>query len=210
VRYFGTPDLDAELDIEATHVVHPLPGPAQQEQEVTVVAHIGGTLLLPRLRLDSEGRDYSQAELLSYLITGRPSFELGGGEAAFLQNVGASLVAGELERTVVSDLGVPLDYFEIRPGVAANPFQGAQVAAGWAIGSKTFLLLSAGFCRNTPGRQTRFTNSLGATLQYRLSPEWRTEASFEPVQNCAVADPNYLNTTLTQQIGFDLFWERRY
>jgi autotransporter translocation and assembly factor TamB len=209
VRYFGTPDLDAELDIEAKHVVHTLPGAGQQQTEIPVVAHIGGTLSLPRLRLAAEGRDYSQAELLSYLMTGKPSFELGGGQAAFLQNVGASLVAGELERTVVSDLGVPLDYFEIRPGQATNPFQGAQVAAGWAIGSKTFLLLSAGFCRNTPGRQTRFTNSLGATLQYRLSPEWRTEASFEPVQNCGV-DPNYLNTTLTQQVGFDLFWERRY
>jgi hypothetical protein len=119
------------------------------------------------------------------------------------------LVAGELERTVVSDLGVPLDYFEIRPGEAANPFSGAQVAAGWAIGNKTFLLLSAGYCR-TSGRQTRFANSLGATLQYRMSPEWRTQASFEPVQNCSFTDVNYLNSNLTQQIGFDLFWERRY
>jgi len=210
VRYFGTPDLDAELDIEAKHVVHPLPGAGQLATEITVVAHIGGTLLLPRLRLESEGRNYSQAELLSYLITGKPSFELGGGQAAFLQNVGASLLAGELERTVVSDLGVPLDYFEIRPGDAANPFSGAQVAAGWAIGAKTFLVLNAGFCKGNAGRQARFTNSLGATLQFRFSPEWRTEASFEPVQNCAFADPNLLNTTLVQQIGFDLFWERRY
>ncbi|HUC40698.1 MAG TPA: translocation/assembly module TamB domain-containing protein, partial [Gemmatimonadales bacterium] len=213
VRYFGTPDLDAELDIEAKHVVQPLPGPGgAQEKEFTVVAHIGGTLLLPRLRLESEGGDrgdYSQAELLSYLVTGKPSFELGGSQAAFLQNVGASFLAGELERTVVSDLGVPLDYFEIRPGEASNPFSGAQVAAGWAIGNKTFLLLSAGFCRSSQ-RQAKFTNSLGATLQYRLSPEWRTEASFEPVQNCAFADPNYLNSNITQQIGFDLFWERRY
>ena len=210
VRYFGTPDLDAELDIEAKHVVHPLPGAGQQETEITVVAHIGGTLSLPRLRLESEGRDYSQAELLSYLITGKPSFELGGGQAAFLQNVGASFVAGELERTVVSDLGVPLDYFEIRPGDATNPFSGAQVAAGWAIGAKTFLVLNAGFCNKATGRQARFTNSLGATLQFRFSPEWRTEASFEPIQYCNFADPNLLNSTLVQQIGFDLFWERRY
>src|SRR6185436_19566128 len=84
--------------------------------------------------------DYSQAELLSYLVTGKPSFELGGSQAAFIQNVGASFVAGELERTVVSDLGVPLDYFEIRPGEASNPFSGAQIAAGWAIGTKVVRL----------------------------------------------------------------------
>ena len=210
VRYFGTPDLDAELDIEAKHVVHTLPGAGQQQTEITVVAHIGGTLSLPRLRLEGERGDYSQAELLSYLITGKPSFELGGGQAAFLQNVGASLVAGELERTVVSDLGVPLDYFEIRPGDAANPFSGAQVAAGWVIGAKTFLVLNAGFCRRSTGKQAAYTNSLGATLQYRFSSEWRTEASFEPIQNCAFADPNGINTQLYQQLGFDLFWERRY
>jgi len=28
VQYFGTPDLDAAIDIEASHVVHPLPGVA--------------------------------------------------------------------------------------------------------------------------------------------------------------------------------------
>ena len=71
-------------------------------------------------------------------------------------------------------------------------------------------MLNAGFCKGNTGPQARFTNSLGATLQFRFSPEWRTEASFEPIQNCAFADPNLLSTTLVQQIGFDLFWERRY
>ena len=119
----------------------------------------------------------------------------------------ASLLAGELERTVVSDLGIPLDYFEIRPGDPTNPFSGAQLAAGWAIGAKTFLVLNAGFCPRS--RQARFTNSLGASLQFRFSPEWRTEASFEPVRNCAIGDPD-LTTAVSRQVGFDLFWERRY
>jgi hypothetical protein len=118
------------------------------------------------------------------------------------------MLAGELERTVVSDLGVPLDYFEIRPGDPTNPFSGAELAAGWAIGAKTFLVLNAGFCPRN--RQTRFTNSLGATLQFRFSPEWRTEASFEPIRNCAVGDPDLVTTTGTRQVGFDVFWERRY
>src|ERR1041385_9396906 len=53
VQYFGTPDLDAALDIEASHLVHPLPGPGQP-QAITVLAHIGGTLRLPQLRLEAE------------------------------------------------------------------------------------------------------------------------------------------------------------
>jgi translocation and assembly module TamB len=209
VQYFGTPDLDAALDIEASHLVHPLPGPGQP-QAITVLAHIGGTLRLPQLRLEAENADYSQAELLSYLISGRPTVELSGGQGAYVRGVAASLVAGELERTVVSDLGVPLDYFEIRPGDPTNPFSGAQLAAGWAIGGKTFVVLNAGFCQRSRQTQARFTNSLGATLQFRFSPEWRTEASFEPVRTCAVGDPDIFSGNVSHQIGFDVFWERRY
>jgi translocation and assembly module TamB len=208
VRYFGTPDLDAELDIEARHVVHPLPVGGATPPDITVIAHIRGTLRIPRLTLEAENQDYSQAELISYLISGKPSFELGGGEGALVRSAAASLLAGELERTVVSDLGVPLDYLEIRPGDPTNPFAGAQVAAGWAIGPKTFLVLNAGFCKSAT---TRLTNALGATLQFRFSPEWRTEASFEPIRACFVAaDPALGTTTLPRQVGFDVFWERRY
>src|SRR3989449_46205 len=89
VRYFGTPDLDAELDIAARHVVHPLPGPGQPP-EITVIAHIRGTLKIPKLTLDAEHQDYSQAELISYLISGKPSFELGGGEGPFVRSAAAS------------------------------------------------------------------------------------------------------------------------
>src|SRR6266487_3233732 len=207
VQYFGTPDLDAALDIEATHVVHPLPGPGQPA-EITVIAHIGGTLRLPRLTLQAEQANYSQAELIAFLLTGRPSVELSGGQRAYVLGVGASLLAGELERTVVSDLGVPLDYVEVQPGGPLSRFSGTQFAAGWAIGAKTFLVLNAGLCQSS--RQTRFTNSLGATLQFRFSPEWRTEASFEPVRSCAIGDPELNTTTVPRQVGFDLFWERRY
>jgi translocation and assembly module TamB len=212
VQYFGTPDLDAALDIEATHVVHPLPGPQNAiAGDINIIAHIRGTLRLPRLTLEAERGDFSQAELISYLMTGKPTFELSGGERAYVLGVGASLVAGELERTVVSDLGIPLDYFEIRPGDPTNPFAGAQVAAGWAIGAKTFVVLNAGLCRNTPGAQkTAFTQNLGASLQFRFSPEWRTEASFEPVRNCGLSDPVLNPTTPSRQVGFDVFWERRY
>jgi translocation and assembly module TamB len=212
VQYFGTPDLDAALDIEATHVVHPLPGPQNAiAGDINIIAHIRGTLRLPRLTLEAERGDFSQAELISYLITGKPTFELSGGERAYVVGVGAALVAGELERTVVSDLGIPLDYFEIRPGDPTNQFSGAQVAAGWAIGAKTFVVLNAGLCRNTTGAQkTAFTQTLGATLQFRFSPEWRTEASFEPVRNCGLSDPVLNPTTPSRQVGFDVFWERRY
>src|SRR3989441_461904 len=75
VRYFGTPDQDAELNIEAKHTLHPVPTPAQKNPEdVTVVAHITGTLLVPRVTLEAEKQDFSQTEVISYLLFGKPTF----------------------------------------------------------------------------------------------------------------------------------------
>ncbi|HZI21659.1 MAG TPA: translocation/assembly module TamB domain-containing protein, partial [Gemmatimonadales bacterium] len=71
VRYFGTPDQDAALDIEAKHVVHPAPNLGQQHPpDLTVVAHITGTLLVPKVTLEAEKLDVSQTELISYLLFG--------------------------------------------------------------------------------------------------------------------------------------------
>ena len=208
VRYLGTPDLNAELDISARHVVHPLPGTGDNK-DIIVIAHIQGTLLVPKLTLESDQGAMSQTELISYLMFNKPSFQLGSGETALVGNVLASAFAGELERTFVSDLGVPLDYFEIRPGDPNNPFSGAQVAAGWAIGGKTFLVLNAGFCSpNQSNQSARLANTFGASLQYRFSPEWRTEASVEPVRSCGIA--SITQPPVSRQVGFDLFWERRY
>lgn len=219
VRYFGTPDLDAELNIEARHVMHIAAGgaggaAAQAAQDLAVTAHIGGTLLVPRLSLSAAeaGRQLSQTEIISYLLFGKSSFELttdqGGfsNQTAMLRSTVASLVSGELERTLVSDLGVPLDYVEIRPGDPNDPFSGALFAAGWQIGRKTFLGLNAGFCQ---GREINPRNTLGASLQFRFSPEWRTEASFEPVRTCGDRISEQ-NTKVQRQLGLDLFWERRF
>jgi translocation and assembly module TamB len=212
VRYFGTPDLDAGLDIEARHVVQPVPTAGGGSNEsITIVAHIGGTLLVPRLTLRAQGRDLPQTDVISYLLFGQPSADIAGGDPAaaasrkaLLLSTAASVAAGELERTVVSDLGIPLDYVEIRPGDPGNPFLGASLAAGWQLGEKTFFIVRASFC---PGA---VANILGASLQFRISPEWRTEASVEPVAGCTT--PGLVRTSGNQQrqVGADLFWERRY
>jgi translocation and assembly module TamB len=214
VRYFGTPDQDAALDIEAKHVVHPVPTSAQgSPPDITVVAHITGTLVVPKVTLEAERRELSQTEIISYLLFGKSSVELAGSQGgiadqrAVLQSA-LSLLSGEIEQTIVSG-GVPVDYVEIRPGGggAGAPLLGWQFAVGGQLGAKTFLVVNAGFCE---GRQVDVSNTLGVSLQFRISPEWRTEASFEPVQTCADATSEAQGNTLPRQVGLDLFWERRY
>ena len=217
VRYFGTPDQDATLDIEATHVVHPVPTRSQPSSpDITVVAHITGTLLVPHVTLQAEKLDLSQTEVISYVLFGKSSVDLGGAgdqggiadRTALLQSF-ASVLSGEIEQTIVSG-GVPVDYLEIRPtiaggGVQGDPLLGWQFAVGRQLGPKTFVVLNAGFCE---GRQVGVRNTLGLSLQFRISPEWRTEASVEPVQTCT--DLGTDAGIVTRQVGFDVFWEKRY
>jgi autotransporter translocation and assembly factor TamB len=198
VRYFGTADLDAELDIEARHVVHPVSG----GEDLTIIARIQGTLLVPRLTLEAEGRELAQTEVISYLLFGQPS--VAEADEGLVRSALASIY-GEVERAIVSDLGVPLDYIEIRPINPRDPAAGIRFAAGWQVGDKTFLVLKAGFC--DPRRQVNArTSAIGASLQFRLSPEWLAEASVEPPECSTVGRA----TREAQQVGFDLFWERRY
>ena len=215
VRYFGTTDLNAELNITAKHVVR---ASGDQPDDIPITAHIGGTLLVPRLRLSIEGQQASQTEIISYLVLGRQPSAMGGATASgqqadLLMSTVGNIVSGELERTLMSDLGIPLDYIEIRPGGirpgdenGRGKWSGALVAAGWQIGDRTFLTLNAGFCDIQ--NLTNVSKTLGATLQFRFSPEWRTEASFEPVRNCQNKSTSELPSQL--QLGFDLLWERRF
>jgi translocation and assembly module TamB len=209
VRFFGTPDLNPDLDIVAEHSVH-----AVQGSDVVVRAVIGGTLLVPRLTLESDQRPpLSETEIVSYLLFGRPSFDLASGagapgsEQAILQGalVGlAGVVSGELEQTLVTDLGIPVDYLAIRPGRGSvgDIFGNARVEAGTQIGERTFLTLNAGVCQVVRGSQ-----ALGANVQYRLAPRWTLEASIEPtVQECRPVGFQ-IRPPSPYQIGMDLFWQ---
>src|SRR5882762_5979074 len=165
VRYFGTPDQDAALDIKAKHVVHPV----GQPEDITVVAHIGGTLLVPKVTLEAEKYDLSQTEIIALTLFGKRIVELAGDQGiadqrAVVQSA-LAILSGEIEQTIVSG-GVPVDYVEIRPGGGG---QGAAVvpwnlAVGRQLGPKTFLVVNAGFCS---GGQVGVQNMLGLSLQFR-------------------------------------------
>jgi translocation and assembly module TamB len=210
VRFFGTPDLDPQLDIAAEHTVR-----AARGNELLVRARIGGTLLAPRLALESDQRPpLSETEIVSYLLFGRPSFDLLGGapgtrsEQAVLQGAIAGLAgiaAGQLEQTLVADLGLPLDYIAIRPGTAGDVLGTMRVEAGAQIGERTFLTLAAPLCEVRRGLSSQL---FGATVAYQLAGRWRVQASIEPLlQECRALGVAPRPST-PYQIGVDLFWQR--
>jgi translocation and assembly module TamB len=208
VRYFG--DLNAALDIRATHIVRAVRG-----EEIPVIAVITGTLYAPKITLESTfNPPISETDLVSYLVTGYPANEATRlGQAGALEtglSYFSSALSSELERALIQDIGIPLDLIEIRPGVSSRGGVSTltQVAAGWQLGSKTFLTFNAGFC---PENLSQFTYSnLGASLEFRFSREWRLQASVEPTLQSCRQDFGITNTTNLYQIGSDLRWEREF
>lgn len=218
VRYFGTPDLNAELDIEAKHVVTDI----ETNEDIPVIAKITGTLLQPKLELTStptpQRPALSQTELVSYLMFRRPTFSLQGqgnqGSQYAAVQAGlsylSSALSSELQRTLISDLGVPIDYIDIRTGGAgtaglsgqSGSAQVAQVAAGWQIGRRWFVTVVADLCTNAQ----RFYPS----AEYRISRGLRLKASVEPAYSCQAAVVNPALSTNKYQVGLDLLWDREY
>jgi autotransporter translocation and assembly factor TamB len=202
VRYFG--DLNAALDIRATHLVRAVRG-----EEIPVIAAITGTLYAPKVTLESTfNPPISQTDLVSYVVTGYPANEatqLGFGNVV---ETFSSALSSELERALIQDIGIPIDLIEIRPGVSRGASGTlTQVAAGWQLGSKTFLRFNAGFCPENLG-QFSYSN-LGASLEFRFSKEWRLQTSVEPsVQSCR--QDFGITTTNPYQIGSDIRWEREF
>ena len=208
VRYFG--DLNAALDIRATHVVRAVRG-----EEIPVIAVITGTLYAPKITLESTfNPPISETDLVSYLVTGYPANEatrLGqGGALETGLSYFSSALSSELERALIQDIGIPLDLIEIRPGVSSRSGVSTltQVAAGWQLGSKTFLTFNAGFC---PENLSQFTYSnLGASLEFRFSREWRLQASVEPTLQSCRQDFGIASAANPYQIGSDIRWEKEF
>ncbi len=207
VRYFG--DLNAALDIRATHVVRAVRG-----EEIPVIAVITGTLYAPKITLESTfSPPISETDLVSYLVTGYPANEAARlGQVTALEtglSLFSSALSSELERALIQDIGVPLDLIEIRPGVTRRGGTSTltQVAAGWQLGRKTFLTFNAGFCPENLG-QFNYRN-LGALLVFRFSREWRLQACVEPTLQSCRQDFG-ITTVNPYQVGSDIRWEREF
>jgi translocation and assembly module TamB len=217
VRYFNTPDLNADLDIEARHLVQSgmVVGGGTGgtgHRDIEVIAQIRGTLRAPRLTLESTFRPpLSQSDIVSLLVLGQTlNSQVANAGVSTLNQRAMTLLFGalssELERAFVGESGL-VDLIEIRPGLPYGTLgQGAsltRLAAGWQVGTRWWVSLNAGFC---PNFQQFDHRNFGVSLDYRLSREWSLQASAEPVQACLAG----ATTEKRYQLGGDLRWNREF
>jgi len=162
----------------------------------------------------------SETDLVSYLIAGAPLSQTGQGGQSLVGNALLSYALGaassEIERALVSDLGLPIDLLQIRPivgtgtGTTGGLTTAFSVSAGKQLGSRTFVSLNAGFC---PSSLSSFDyRNFGVGVEYRFSRQWKGQLVMEPaLRYCGQTT---LGSTLTSstlyQFGADLLWEREF
>lgn len=220
LQYFNTPDLDASLDVEARHVVRTVQGTGASD-EYPIIAKITGTLLAPKLALTTapDRAPLPERDLVSLLVTGALANSIVSQQADFrwdqaLGAIGSTVLSAELQRSLIRDVGLPLDLVEIRPGFAqgnslfASGGNVTTLAVGRQIAPRLFAILSAGACI---GSGVDFSYQyLGASLEYRLHPTLRFQLAAEPVQSCLTQVARAFGTRSVYQFAADLRWDREY
>lgn len=213
IRYYGSPKTDASLDLTAEHLVKTATG-----DRVTITAHLGGTMAAPTIGLTSDVTpQLSENEIISYLVFGAPTVQ------AFLGREGdnserrsvfnrsaeqlVGVLSGKIESAVAGGLGLPIDYFRIKPGEVQSGLAGTELVLGMQVrilGFPSFLRASPRFC---PREQLLSLDHIGIDLETRLAPQWGVATNVEPVQGCEAAMSGV--SAKPYQFGIDLFWEKR-
>jgi translocation and assembly module TamB len=157
VRFFGDEaDINPTVDISATYVVRQY-DPRNPQPDVPIRVTIRGTVTALTARLSSpEAANLSEADLISYLATGAPSFEIGGRASDYTQTA-ARVAVTSLGSYIGSRLGGGrLDLFDVRTanlqeGYGAGSWRSiiasTRVLGGLQISRNMFLRADFGLCQ---------------------------------------------------------------
>jgi translocation and assembly module TamB len=221
VVFFGEAELNPTLDISAIHNVRS----AQTDnagRDVRVRVRIYGTLEQPRIELSSADATVamSTSDLLSYLVTGSPSFELGAAGNENLRTAAAILLPTLGSYLGDRFAGGALDLFQIEaatPGQLGNEnaidlLLGTRLGVGKQLGKRTFVSANTNLCqlddllsRNLEA--DKLFASIGVTLEHRLNNGFSAALSMEPGSTALICSKSgqrgFLSTP--PQLGADLF-----
>jgi translocation and assembly module TamB len=224
VRFFGDPDLNGALNINALYTVRQA---TQQgaRPDVPVRIHIGGSLNAPTLQLSSSdsGR-VSYADIISYLATGQPSNQIGGAQGdyastaanVFLSNVssgfGAGATGGLCDDAQLSTAN--LEAIQGVRSVGGGILSGARFNCARQLGDKLFLRLDYGLCQvgqlvgGGGGDPLTFADAIGVKLDYQLTSALTVSGGVEPPTRAVLCanDASARGFAPTpRQFGVDLF-----
>ncbi|HEY2165290.1 MAG TPA: translocation/assembly module TamB domain-containing protein, partial [Gemmatimonadaceae bacterium] len=165
-----------------------------RDRDLGVIVHLRGPLIpYPEITFTSNA-DYaiSQSDLVSYLVTGQPGFELNAQKSEVLaQFIGPTLsaVAANNLRQFVGpwvdalrfEFGGAQQQSGQTSGIVGQYLYGATVGVEKQFADKMFLSLNTGLCQLDPQfTQTNLFSGVGAKVEYRFMPELSTQIAVDP------------------------------
>lgn len=191
VTFLPIAGIDPELNISALHTVR-----TQASADLRIRVRLTGPLNNPIVLLESaESFALSQSNLVSYLVFGQPSFELGASEGQTLQLIGQQLflaapaVAQAGLRTI---LGSYADFLTVRAAPAdasavgsgqfelGNYLLSSRLGAERQITQNLFVSISTGLCGIVDDHRDDFLSNLSGQIEWRLSRDASVRAGKEP------------------------------
>jgi len=187
ISFFGTPDFNPQIDVSALYSVK-----QARRADIGVKARIVGPFYpQPTLELSSDDAFISQTDLVSYLVTGRPSFELNESGAAAAQRAAEVLLptgGALLSRALREQLGGWVDLIQIQTGASddrsstttsavsdqfKSVLRGTRLGGEKQISNRLFLSFSTGLCQLSSTDKDEsgvsgFVNSIEGKLEYRF------------------------------------------
>jgi autotransporter translocation and assembly factor TamB len=148
ILFTGGPEVDPALNIDAQYVV----------SNYTIDVIVAGTASKPEIKLQSQPQ-LAQADILSLILFGTTSSQLGQGQKATLQQQAQSMAAGAAGQALSESLGLA------SLGIDVN---GESVGFGHYLNENTYVSVSPNF-----GANASSTPSQVASIQYFLR-RWLT------------------------------------
>jgi len=196
VRFFGDPDLNGALNINALYTVRAssLQG---TRTDVRVRVHIGGTLNAPAMPVLSspDSQRVSQADLVSYLATGQPSNQIGGASGDYTSTAvnvflttGLGFGTGGLcDQAQLSAGGLDALQGRFRD-VGGGILSGSRLNCSRQLGERAFLRLDYGLCQvgqlvggsSGSSDPLTFADAIGVKIDYQLTTALTLSGGIEP------------------------------
>ncbi|MFH0731273.1 MAG: translocation/assembly module TamB domain-containing protein [Pseudomonadota bacterium] len=169
VEFIGLEDPNPNIDIEAVTKI----------QEADIIIHITGTARKLVLTLDSDPR-MEQSDIISYMVFGKPTDSLKGGQAFNAEKAAmrfsGGLLAAEL-RNILGDVFF-LDAFAVEPGENGE----GAVSVGKYVRPNMYVTYRYGLAEEEPSQ---------VEISYEFNPNIRVETQLGNDKNS----------------GVDLFWQ---
>lgn len=227
IRFFGETDLNPSLNISALHTVRQYSEQGLRP-DVRVRVHLGGTLRQPTAELSTpDSMRVTNADLVSYLVTGGPSFEIArdGNVSATAARVllgsfgsvlGSKVAGGLCDDAQVTTAGLEAYQGSARD-VGGGILAGSRFNCAKQVGERAFVRLDAGLCgvgqfasQNGGSNALSFGEALGVKFDYLLGRGFSASVGVEPPTSAMLCASDASNSArgfvpTPRQVGVDLF-----